>query len=500
MKWKKSLNFLKGKNQNSQSEEENFEINEKNLRLLFHNCSDIKFQPIKFNDVNALIMYCTGMVDEQVLREEVLPEIEQFLSENEPLQLKEKSRLEELQITSLSIVHSKEQIMELVFSGQGLIYFRKDKLLLSCDISKMPKRAIDETNMEVSIKGPRDNFIEDIKTNMALIRKRLPTNSLRSEKFIVGRRSKTTVNLLYMDDIAKKEIIEEIKNRINKIDIDAIYSGQQLMELVERKSKFFPTYDYSGRPDFIVKALVSGRIIILADGIPYAILTPSDVFLLLKSAEDAEYPAFYSSFERFIRIMGTLIAALLPGFWVAVTSFHPNQLPVTLLATVIESRKGIPLSAGLEAFTMILLFELFREAGLRLPVAVGQTLSVVGGLIIGDAAIRAGLTSPSMLVVIAASSVATYTLVNQSLVGTLSLVRFFVLFLSAFLGFFGFFISAFFILLYMANIRIFGMPYLAIAANLDIIEILRTIFQFPAQREKGRPKLFNPKDKRREGP
>ncbi|MEC2078371.1 spore germination protein [Metabacillus fastidiosus] len=498
MRWKMNFDLFRERNQPDHNAEQKFEINEKNLHLLFDNCSDIQFQPIQFNDVDAILLFCKGMTDEKELGIKVLPEMRSFLSKNTEESLKEQHKLEQLQIKDLSIIHSKEKMIQLIFSGYGLFYFKKIGLLLSFEMSNKPKRAITETSMEVSMKGPRDNFIEDITTNMALIRKRLPTNSLRSEELTVGTRSKTAINIVYMDDIANKEVLEKVKNKIDQINVDAIYSGQQLIELMEKKSTLFPIYDYSARPDYLVKSLVTGRIILLIDGLPYAIIIPANFFLLIKSAEDSDFPFLYSSFERLIRLIGILLAALLPGFWISVTSFHPNQLPVTLLATIIESRKGIPLSAGLEALMMLVLFELFREAGLRLPAPIGQTLSVVGGLIIGDAAIRAGLTSPSMLVVIAASSVATYTLTNQALVGALTLVRFFILIISSFLGFFGFFLSLFFVLLWIANIRVFGIPYLVIGANINIMEILKSLVHLPASKEKQRMKILNPKDKSRE--
>jgi len=498
MRWKHRFNAQK-KQRSQPKKGQQFEISEQNLQQLFENCSDIHSQKMKFQEKQGLLLYCKGMIDEERLGEKVLPTIDQFLEKHELAAITQKEQLEKLEIDHIEKVDSKEYLIELVFTGSGLLYFPQANVLLSFNISSKPNRSVSETSMEVVIKGPRDNFIEDITTNMALIRKRLPTNSLRSEEIIVGSRSKTTLNVAYMDDMANKDILAELKKRLEAIDVDAIYSGEQLMELMEGKASLFPTYDYSARPDFIIKSLMAGRIIILIDGLPYCIITPVNFFLLLKSAEDSDFSYIFSSFERLIRTFGLLAATLLPGFWVALTSFHPNQLPITLLATVIESRKGIPLPAGLEALMMLLIFDLFREAGMRMPVAIGQTLSVVGGLIIGDAAIRAGLTSPSMLVVISASSVATYTLVNQSLIGTLSLVRIYILICAAFLGFFGFLLSFFSILLYLANMRVFGVPYLASGADLNFKEILKTFFHLPTTMEKKRAAMFNGKDKGRGG-
>lgn len=474
-------------------------LDENGIEDLFENCSDIHFKKLHFREKECLLLYCIGMIDLHYLNDQVIPELEKFICHYDLTYLKNTSKLDVLHLQDVKKIHTKEELIKSVFSGFGVLYFNHSDLLLGVNMESKPQRKPEESSLEVSIKGARDNFIEDIAVNMALIRKRLPTNSLRSEEFSVGKRSKTAIKVVYMYDIADKNMLEEIIERIKSIDIDAIYSGHQLMTLIDQKVSFLPTHDYSGRPDWIVKALVTGRIALLIDGIPYAVIVPVNFLLLVKSPEDTEYSSLYGSFSRSIRLMGSFMAAFLPGFWVAITSFHPSQMPLSLLATVVESRKGIPLPSALEAILMLLLFELFREAGLRLPIAVGQTLSVVGGLIIGDAAIRAGLTSPSMLVVIAASSVATFTLVNQSLVGIVSLIRLYILIMSSFFGFFGFFLSAFSVVLYMANIRTFGVPYLQMATRISFSDFIKSFFQMPVIFQKYRPNMINSKDKTRKG-
>ena len=318
---------------------------------------------------------------------------------------------------------------------------------------------------------------------MALIRKRLRTNTLMSETFELGKRTKTKVAILYIEDIANKEIFQQIKGKLLDTETDGVFSGTQLEELLNDNAySLFPRHAYTGRPDFAVETLLNGRFVLLIDGVAYAYITPINLFYLLKSAEDKETTFIYTSFERMMRIAGLFIAAFLPGLWVALTAFHQNQLPLTFLATVVESRRGVPLPTSLEAILMLLIFEIFREAGMRLPMAIGQTLSVIGGLIIGDAAIRAGLTSPAMLVVVAGSTIATFTLINQSLIGTVSLIRFFVIILVSFFGFFGFFVSIFFVGIYMAKIRTFGIPYLDFAENMYLGNFLKSTSRLPEQK------------------
>jgi len=436
------------------------------------------------------------MIDQQQLNEVIVPRVQQFIE-----QLKKESIENvisaKLHIPSLKKIEDKKDIGSLLYTGNVLLFFEEDSLLISSNIAKKPNRNPEDTNIGAPVRGPRDNFIEDISVNIALIRKRIPTNSLCVEKFQIGKRSKTTVALLYFDDIASKETLSSIKKHLKKVDTDIVISGDLLMESVNKSAKLFPRFDYTGRPDHSVQSLATGRFVILVDGVAYAIITPVNLFLLLKTSEDNETPVIYSSVERLLRIGGMTIGIALPAFWLALTTFHQDQLPLLLLATVVQSNMGLPLPSVIEMLIMLFMFELFREAGLRLPTALGGTIGVVGGLIIGDSAIQAGLTSPAMVVIIATSSISTFTLVNQSVVTAVSILRLCFILLTSFFGMFGFLISAFCTILYLSNIRVFGVPYLNITADLSWITIKKTLLRLPPSQHKERPNMLNPTDKTR---
>ena len=244
-----------------------------------------------------------------------------------------------------------------------------------------PNRNPEDTNINAPVRT-RDNFIEDISVNIALIRKRIPTNSLCVEKFELGKRSKTIVALLYFDDIASEKTLASIKKQLNKVDTDIVFSGDLLMENVNKSVNLFPRTDYTGRPDHTIQSLAIGRFAIFVDGVAYAIITPVNLLTLLKTTEDNETPAIFASMTRLLRLLAMAIGILLPSFWLALTTFHQDQLPLLLLATVVQSNTGLPLPSLLEMLIMIFLFEIFREAGLRLPSAIGGTIGVVGGIII----------------------------------------------------------------------------------------------------------------------
>lgn len=455
------------------------------LQSVFKQSEDVQFQNLTIDQTKLTIISCDAMFDQNMLYSFVIPQIERYIADCNGILNKDK--LLELPIPDIQECRQIDDIVSAVFVGKVIFYFQGLHFYISCDIANKPNRSIEETKMEVLVKGPRDNFIENITVNIALIRKRIPTKSLCVEKLQIGRRSKTTVAILYFDDIANKTILNQIKEQFNQIDIDILVNGDTLMEYFNKNHWFFPWTNDTGRPDFAIQSLVRGRFVILVDGVSYAMVTPVDLHYLLKSSEDFDYPVFFGSFERMLRMFGLFLGITFPAFWLALTTFHQNQLPLQLLATVVVSNVGIPFPKSLEMVFILIMFEMLREAGMRLPSVIGGTVSVVGGLIIGDAAIRAGITSPAMLVVIALSFIATFTMANQSLLTVITLVRLVFILVTSFLGLFGFFCCLYFLILYLANLRVFGVPYLNISADLSWKKISKTLFRLPNYLYKKRP-------------
>lgn len=470
-------------------------INLHTLKGLFEKSQDVIFYPFEIQEIPFTLIFCEEMIDQQILFQYVLPTMEKFI-EHLDHELNEE-QIFKLPLPELKKIDQKETIISDIFTGKLAIYLNELQLLLTCNIAKKPNRNPEETKLEISIKGPRDNFIENLPTNIALIRKRLPTNSLCVEKMTVGARSKTTVALLYMEDITNKEILKQIKELIKSVDTDIIVNGDALVEKIDKKGRLMPWTNDTGRPDFAVQSLIRGRVVILVDGVNYAIITPVNFLYLLKTGEDLEYPILFSAFERILRLMGVFVGITLPAFWLALTTFHQNQLPLQLLATVVVNNRGLPFPAALEMIVLLLMFEMFREAGMRFPTSIGSTISVVGGLIIGDAAIRAGITSPAMLVVIALSFIATFTIANQSLLTLVTIIRFIIILVTSFFGLFGFFICIFLLILYMANMRIFGVPYLNLSVDLDWSTIGKTLLRLTPENYKERPSMLKTIDKTR---
>jgi hypothetical protein len=467
-------------------------LSEVQLRNLFSNCHDVYFKKIpictegKFQHV--LLFYCDGLTDGQAIQQVVFTKVKYLynnhLSEEDLLKIFPQFQKTEATITEKEMVNR-------VFFGEVFLFFRPANILLSVDLSDSPKRLPEEPNTEVSIRGPRDGLIEDISTNVSLIRKRLRTNDLCYEQFLIGDQMKCKVGLLYVTSKIEPAIIEEVKSRIEQISSSDINSTIQLEEVLTRKKKtLFPLFVNTGRPDFAAKALLNGRFLLLLDGLPSGIIGPINFTFLLNTPEDANTHIAFVFLERILRIFGFVLSIFLPGFWVAITTFHQDQIPYTLLSTIVLTRQGVPFSAGLEAVIMLGIFEIFREAGARLPQAIGQTLSVIGGLIIGQAAISAGLTAPGVLVVVGISVVSNYVLVDQTLAGSVTLLRFFVLFISIFFGLYGYLISFFLLLIYMANLKSFNIPYLSPASPFILRDFKNILIRTPNGENKDKSSIL----------
>lgn len=446
------------------------------VKSFFLRYNDVKFIPIE-NDMNTQAFYCKGMLDSTQLNE-YFNRILLSISKEEP-----RSHSEFL--PPVQHIKSMNEIVGLLFSGSLIVFREGTPFFHVFDMSKVPGRNPQESNTEVSIKGPKDSFTEEMNINISLIRKRMKSEQLYCESFTLGSESQTEVSLLYLNNKANPNIIKEIKKRLKDFNGESVVSSGQLEQwLSDRSFSLFPLFDYVTRPDFVVESMLRGRFILIVNGSPSVLIGPINIFELIKSPEDVHFPYYFVLFGRFIRMVGLGVAIFLPGFWVSLASVNIDQLPFALLATVVVSREGLPLPIGLEAIFILGLFELLREAGIRMPTFLGQTVSIVGGIIIGDAAIRAGLASPTMIVIIALTAVASYTLVNQSLVGTVSILRFYTLLLSIFLGVYGLIIAFFSILIYLSKLESFTVAYLEPIASLRFKEFLAALLVNPFDRKR----------------
>ena len=477
-------------------------INVENLKKNLAHSADVIMNEYLLGKKNepVFLIYCQGLADSKQINQFLLEDIEKVLDETEVESQLFSRLVGRLQLRPLKKEETIKDVIYYVFSGELVLYFKRFNHIFFLNITEEPNRSPEESSTEISLRGPKDGFTEDLSTNVALVRKRLRTSSLYNETFHVGNRSKTKVSLLYIKDVIHPDIVDEVRRRINNIDIDALDTTAALEELLaDSPFALFPLNEFAGRPDYVADCLMRGRFSILMNGAPNAVIAPVNFTTLLRTPEDLHAPYHFVSLEIMLRFVGLLMAIFLPGFYVAITTFHVEQIPFQLLATIGTARFGLPFPIPVETFIMLGFLELFREAVIRLAKPVGQTVAIVGGLIIGDAAMTGGLASPTLLVVIALSIVGTFTLVNQSLNGSVTIFRIFSLVLASFLGMFGFLISVFFILWYLSSLKSFNIPYLSTGGATNWKELLATFGRLPWKMMTKRPSFLKTKDESRKG-
>ncbi|ULL16220.1 spore germination protein [Paenibacillus sp. H1-7] len=473
---------------------------ESSIRELFEHSADVQIQLFHLGDADdtqILFIYAEGLCDSSQISKVVLPELHDLAQGQRRFR---EGYYGTLPLIPLHSNISPGHLVEFVFQGDLILFFPNSRNVFKMNACNPPGRTPEESTTEISIKGPKDGFVEDIATNVALVRKRIRSNSLSYEMYILGTRTRTKVGLMYIEDILSPQILQEVRKRIKKIDIDGIYSIAQLEEnLSDVKYSLFPLIDFTGRPDYAVSALLAGRFVLIVDGNPFVLIGPATLSLILKSPEDIHFGFQYVSFARLIRLFSLWLSILLPGFWVAIVAFHQDQIPFRLMATISVARMGLPFSSQMEMLILLLLLEIFREAGVRLPSSIGQILTVVGGLVIGDAAIRSGLVSPSVVVVGAITAVSGATLVNQSLSTVISIVRLVIFLLSAFLGMYGMILSLILLLFYMSKLQSFGVPYLAPLSPVSFKDLAISFLKIPYNKMKKRPSNLSTLDSDHQG-
>ncbi|ANY69231.1 spore gernimation protein GerA [Paenibacillus sp. BIHB 4019] len=477
--------------------------NLQSISALFPHSADVLIQRFQFDeDVRSeiILVYSEGLCDTSQIGKYILPDLEQLYRKNGFAHLQTGKLYGTLPLIPAAADALPEQLCEWIFQGDLLLLFNESNAIFRMTLGHHPHRTPEESTTEVSIKGARDGFVEDVGINVALIRKRIRSQSLCYETVTLGRRTRTKVGLLYIDDIISPNVLSEVRNRLNSIDVDGLYSINQLEEmLVEEKYSLFPLLDFTGRPDYAVSSLLAGRFIVIVDGNPMVLIGPSTFFLMLKSPEDLYFNFQYVSFARLLRIFSFFISILLPGLWIALSAFHQDQIPFRLMSTIAAARIGLPFSGALEFLILLLLLEIFREAGVRLPSSIGQSLTVIGGLIIGDSAIRAGFVSPSVVVVGAITAVAGATLVNQSLSTTVSVIRFLLFVAGSLLGMYGFILGIVVLIGYMGRLSSFGVPFLSPFSPPIMKDIFAAALRLPWVKQKQRPETLHTVDSDKQG-
>lgn len=444
------------------------------------------------------IVYADGIVNKQLLGDLIARPLSQLSLKNEggryenTLEIIKKAAL----FPELKEMKKLDDLGKEVLDGNALLLIDGLSTGLIVGAKLLPVRAVMEPPTDVAIKGPREGFIEDIKTNMSLIRKRLKTPELRFESTRVGKRSDTMVAVSYLEGTANEEVKQQILAKLNTIDIDCVPDSSYIAAfLAPRKHGLFHSLGKTEKPDIFCAKLCEGRVGILVDGSPIALTAPYILTEDLQSSEDYFISPFMATIFRLLRLVALFVALLLPAFYVSAQLFKLQLLPLGLTLTIASSVRDLPLSPSLEMFVVLFLLEVLKEASIRMPKYVGMALSVVGALVLGETAVSAGFLSTPAIIIVAFSGICLYTVPN--FVETGSVLRWLFLIVAGSIGPFGIVLSAAFLLYYLISSDSFGAPILAPFSPLKIHDLRDTIVKYDMLSLKERPSTIGSKNKTR---
>ncbi len=431
----------------------------------------------------ASLLYIDGMVDSQLLNDFVLEPlmmrnrnnlfdndqnriISEAVSNNITVRKVKKFDLAEyienclVPQNSIKQSNSFEEIFSGVNSGNCALFVDTLSIAFDIDVKGFKQRSISKPENEIVIKGPHEAFVENIRTNTSLLRRFSNTENLVIENLEVGKITKTKCAVCYMQNIANGDLVAEVRYRINNLDIDSLLSSGQLEQLIsDNNSLGLPKALSTERPDNAVQHLLEGRVVVLVNGSPYALILPSIMIDFLTSPEDRNLKSIFSNFLRVIRIISTVFALLLPGLYVSVTSFHIEILPTELLYSILAARESVPFPVIFEILIMEISFEIIREASLRVPSAIGSTIGIVGALVIGQAAVSAGIVSPILIIIVAITALSSFAIPDYSFSFHLRLFRFLFILLGYAAGFLGIGTGLFVYISIICDMESFGVSY-----------------------------------------
>lgn len=440
----------------------------------------------------CLLIYADGMADKQLLGELVAKPLQALaLPEGEGLLSAVKNAL---RFPELKEVDNLPDCAKEILDGNTILLVDGLSTALSIGAKSLPVRSVTEPPTDVAVKGPREGFIEDVKTNMTLVRKRLKSPDLRLEVSRLGRRSDTAVCVCYLSGIVNQPVKEAVEQRLKAIDIDVIPDSSYVAALIaERKRSIFRSVGTTERPDVFAAKLAEGRVGILVDGSPIALTLPFSQVEDFQSNEDYYVSPFMATIFRFLRLFSVLIALFAPSLYVCSQLFKMQLLPLSLTLTIAKSTKDIPLSPSMEMFVVLFVLEVLKEASIRMPKYVGMSLSVVGALVLGEAAVSAGFLSTPTIIVVAFSGICLYAVPN--FVETGSILRWLFLITAGSVGPFGLTLCAAFVLYYMLTADSFGMPLLAPFSPLYTSDLKDALWKYELSSLTKRPSMYGSKNR-----
>lgn len=471
----------------------------KELKEKLNNSCDIIIREVVCGNKNLNIIFLKSVIDDQLFIDGILSPIMDFGSKLNDEQEPKKISLnilknEVLKAMSVDKIQEDSEIIEHINGFKVLIFIENEEAALAVDIVYYPTRVPAEPPTSAVMKGPREGFIEDYRKNVSMLRRRFVADKFVAEKLKIGRYSQTDIVVVYIKNIADKKRVKEIKNKLKKIDIDGIIDSYYLINfLQDYKKSMFKQVGNSEKPDIVASKLLEGRIAIIVNNSPIVLTVPFMFLEDLQNSNDYYSSNYYASYVRIIRLIGVLIAILLPSIYVTIRLYHYNVIPINFLMTIGNASETIPFTPFLEMVFVLILFEILYEVSLRLPRYLGLATSVVGALILGDTGVKAGLISSPTVMIVALSVISVYTVPDQS--DQISLLRVVFLIVGPALGIFGLIAAFLFVIAYMNTLNSFDTPYLAPYSPYIKKDMKDSLIKARTSKMKTRPESLNLKNK-----
>lgn len=466
--------------------------NEKYIRERCENCADILVRPMKLGDerkIDCLMVYLEVAVSNMMLDDSAIGKMINHFWEVTPEQIQDFIKNNSLGIADVKKLESMEEAFAALLAGNAVFFIDGYDKAMKISSKGYPGMGVSEAESEKVLRGSKEGFSDSVKTNSALVRKRLRDTCLKVVEQQAGTRSHTTIQILYIEDLVHEGLLEEIRERLDTYEIDGILDSGMLEQLAEDNwYSPFPQFQSTERPDRAVQELLNGKIVILCDNSPEALILPSAFNGFMESSEDWYHRFEMASFLRVLRYVALASATLLPGLYLAVIRFHTQILPTNLILSFAEAREGVPFSSIVELVFLELAFELIREAGVRIPGSLGNAIGIVGGLIIGQAAVSANLVSPIVVMIVALTALGSMTIPNEEFAASFRLLKYGFLFLGGYLGMFGIVLGIYLTLSHLSGLLSFGMPYLIPFVKKDPMrDVGDGILRIPFQKRRQRP-------------
>ncbi|MGY5483581.1 spore germination protein [Paenibacillus sp. ALE2] len=469
----------------------NLKDNVNHIESSFGNSGDVIIKELLWMQKwPAALFYIDGLVNTQLLHDSVLRSLMRVNEHHVPEDVEPFDYLKDQVLIAghSGSVDEMDALFNQMLSGSIIILLDGYAKGIWIDAVGWEDRNVSEPQSQTVVRGPMEGFTENLRTNTALIRRRIRDPRLWMETRQIGQVTHTNVSVMYIKGIADEGVIQELRDRLDRIDIDGILEGGYIEEEIQDETFTpFPTIYNSERPDSVAASLLEGRIAILVDGTPFVLLIPALFVQFFQSAEDYYQRADISTLLRLLRFFSFFIAMLAPAVYIAVTTFHQEMIPTNLLVSLAAQREGVPFPAFIEAMLMEITYEILREAGVRIPKTVGQAVSIVGTLVIGQAAVDAGVVSAAMVIVVSITAISSYVIPENGLSIAVRIVRFALMMLAAAFGLLGILMGLIVLLLHLTSLRSFGVSYMSPFGPYVESDIKDTLFRLPWPRMKSRP-------------